>query len=81
MFKFLVQDPIPKLDCLGFYDTLCHHDQPTHPCIGFSQTLMGLIMEILQTPQLFNPNPLVILPQLMEEFHNWVKYEQWTLCT
>jgi hypothetical protein len=46
MFKLLVQDPIPKLDYLGFYDTLCHHDQPTL-CIGFLQTLMGLMLEIL----------------------------------
>ncbi len=79
MFKLLVQDPILKLNYLSFYDTLCRHDQPTHPCIGL-QTLIGLMLEILQTPQLLNPNPLIIPPQLTKEFHNWVKYKQWTPC-
>jgi hypothetical protein len=29
----------------------------------------------------FNFKPLVIPPQLLEEFHNWVKCGQWTLNT
>jgi hypothetical protein len=66
MPKLLVQDPIPKLNYLGFCDTLCHNDQPKHSCIGFLKAFMGLPLEILQTSQLLNPNPLVIPPQLME---------------
>ncbi len=81
MPKFLIKNPIPKLNYLGFWDTLCHHDQPTHSCISFSQALMGLIFKIMQTLQFLNPNPLVILLQLVEKFHNWVKYGQWTLHT
>jgi len=38
------------------------------------------MLEILQTLQLLNPNPLIIPPQLTNEFHNWVKYKQWTPC-
>jgi hypothetical protein len=49
MLKLIVKDPIPKLNFLGFYDILCHHDQPTHLCIGFLKTLMGVMLEILQT--------------------------------
>jgi len=66
MLKLFVQDPIPKLNYLNFRDTLCHHDQLTHLCISLLQALIGLTLEILQTLQLFNPNPLIILLQLIE---------------
>jgi hypothetical protein len=39
----------------------------------------GLTLEILQTSQLFSPNPLVISLQFTEKIHNWVKYGQWVL--
>jgi hypothetical protein len=68
--QLLVQYPIPKLDYLGFYDTLCLHDQPMHMCIGVSQAFMGLTLEIPQTLLLLNLNPLVIPVQLPKEFHD-----------
>jgi hypothetical protein len=42
---------------------------------------MGFTLKLLQTPQLFNSKPLIILSQVLENFHNKVECKQKAPCT
>ncbi len=73
LFQIFFQDPIPKLDSLGFYDPFSHIDQPLHHFVCFSQILMGLTLKLLQCIKFFNLHTLVIGAKLLKELSNRVK--------
>jgi hypothetical protein len=60
MPEILIQNPIPKLNNLGFYDSLSHCDQLLHTCIGLLQTFMRFTLKFLQSAKFPSLHPLTI---------------------
>ncbi len=74
--QLLVQNPIPKLDCLSLCHPLGNCNQPSHTSVCFAKTLTILSFKLLKTPQLLCLHPLVVLLQLQEELRDRVK-QRW----
>jgi hypothetical protein len=73
--QILVQNPIPKLDCLSLHHPLGNYNQPLHMSVCLVKTLISLSFKLLKIPQ-FRLHPLVIILQPQEKFHDRVK-QRW----
>jgi hypothetical protein len=72
--QILVQNPIPKLDCLRLCHPLGNYNQPLHTSVCLVKIFTSFPFKLLKTPQLLCLHPLVVLLQLQEEFHDRVKW-------
>jgi hypothetical protein len=70
--QLLVQNPIPKLDCLSFRHPLGNCNQPSHTSVYLAKTLTNLPLKVLKTLQLFRFHPLVVLLEPQEKLRDRV---------
>jgi hypothetical protein len=71
--QLLVQNPIPKLDCLSLHHPLGNYNQLSHMSVCLAKTFTSLSLKLLKTLQLLCLHPLVVLLQLQEELRDKVK--------
>jgi len=74
--QFLVQNFIPKLDCLSLCHPLSNYNQPSHLSVCLAKTLTSLPLKFLKTPQLLRLHPLVVLLQPKKRLCDKVK-QRW----
>ncbi len=74
--QLLIQNPIPKLDCLNFNHPLGNCNQPSHTSVCLAKTFINLSLKFLKIPQLLRLHPLVVLLQPQKELCDRVK-QRW----